>query len=62
MLSRPHQHYTKIVWSRPGPTDAIYKFAFVSSAIAFKYACAFFGSCLNVLHLSVGVSQPSNST
>ena len=33
--------------------------ALLSSEIAFKYSRALAGSCLNVLHLSVGVRQPS---
>ena len=54
--------YTKIVCSRAGPMDAMNNFAFVSSAIAFRYARAFGGKSANLRALSVGVRQPSNST
>ena len=57
-----NQYQTKMVWSRPGPTDAIYRFAFVNSAMAITYSRALTGNCLNVLALSVGEHQPSNST
>ena len=53
---------TKIVCSRAGPMDAMNNFAFVSSAIAFRYARAFGGRSANLRALSVGVRQPSNST
>ena len=53
---------TKIVCSRAGPMDAMNNLAFVSSAIAFRYARAFGGRSANLRALSVGVRQPSNST
>ena len=59
---RQFHYQTKIVWSRPGPTEAMNNFALLNSAIAFKYSRALAGSCLNVFALCVGVCQPSNST
>ena len=55
---RQFHFQTKIVCSRAGPIDVMNNFAFVSSAIAFKYARAFGGRSANLRALSVGVRQP----
>ena len=54
--------HTKMVCSRAGPTEAMNNLASDNSAMALRYARAFGGSSFQDFALSVGVSQPSNST
>ena len=58
ILSSTH---TKIVCSRPGPTEAMNSFAPVNSETAFKYERHRAGSCFHVRAWVVGVRQPGNS-